>query len=336
MKKLLLQLKDIAINLKIESIGTVEKAVTIDILIKVLSDIKKSFYNFAQFEVINNPIYKEYLVNKPKFLEDFLNDFQLLIVDTKIGSYQTALSPNLLEEQDPFFKNEVLDFKKNTFNNFKTDVAYMDYHDQHQINNIVSKYSEDFRNKVYKPFIDTLSEEKSYHVHLLDSHDKIIRRIIPPDELRKKQILSLVKLEKPKPTEQLIKGYFRISTEGTTVELKKSAIKKVYDIEILEHETYPYKPDTVRYETHIFVLKSPLVCNVNFEEGTYFITNAELDIIVWGNSRDEVEQAFCFSFYSLYKNYSEELENNLSEKAIELRNKLNSLIKSHYNETSKN
>jgi hypothetical protein len=336
MKKLLSQLKDIAINLKIESIGTVEKAVTVDTLIKVLTDIKKSFYHFAQFELINYPIYKEYLVNKPKFLDDFLNNFQLLIVDAKIGSYQSALAPNLLEEQDPFFKNEVLDFKKNTFSNFKTDVAYLDYNDQYQINTIVSKYPEDFRSKVYKPFIDTLSEDKVYHIHLLDKDDKIIRRIIPPDELRKMQILSFVKSEKPKTTEQLIKGYFRISTEGTKVELKKSAIKKVYDIEILEHETYPYKPDTLRFENHVFVLHSPLVCNVDFEEGTYLITNDELDITVWGNTREEVEQAFCFSFNSLFKNYSEESEENLSVKAIELRNKLNALIKSHYNETSKN
>lgn len=336
MNKLLSQLKVMAINLKIESIGTVEKAVTIDTLIKVLTDIKKSFYHFAQFELINNPIYKEYLANKPKFIDEFLDDFQLLIVDAKIGSYQSALAPDLLEDQDPFFRNEVLDFKKSTFNNFKTDVAYLDYHNQQQINTIVSKYPEEFRSKVYRPFIETISEEKSYHVHLLDSNDKIIKRLSPPDELRRKQIISITKSEKPKTSEQLIKGYFRISAEGTKIELKKSAIKKVYDIEILEHETYPYKPDTIRYDNHVFVLHSPLVCNVDFEEDTYFITNDDLDITVWGNTREEVEQAFCFSFYSLYNNYSEEEENNLSSKAIELRNKLNSRIKSHYNETSKN
>lgn len=336
MKKSLSQLKDIAINLKIESIGTVEKAVTVDTLIKVLSDINKSFHHFAEYEIINNPIYKEYLINKPKFVEEFLNNFQLLIVDAKIGSFQPALAPNLLEEQDPFFKNEVLDFKKDTFNNFKTDVVWLDFNNQSQINAIVSKYPDEFRSKVYKPFIDTISEDKLYHVHLLDKNDKIIRRITPPDELRKKQIITFAKSEKPKPKEQLIKGYFRISTDGTKVELKKSSIKKVYDIEILDHETYPYKPDTIRFENDVFVLHYPLVCNVDFEEDNYFITNDELDITVWGTSREEVEQAFCFSFYSLFKNYSEEKVEYLSEKAIELRNKLNTMIKSHYNETSKN
>ncbi|KAF0153566.1 MAG: hypothetical protein FD143_98 [Ignavibacteria bacterium] len=336
MKKSLLLLKDISINLKIESIGTIEKVVTVDTLIKVLSDIKKSFHQFSEYKLVNNPIYKEYLVGKPKFLEEFLDNFQLLIVDAKMGSFQPALAPNLLEQQDPFFKNEVLEFKKTTFDNFKNDVVYINYLDQQQVNEIVSKYPEEFRSRVYKPFIDTISDDKSYHVHLLDKNDKIIKRIVPPDELRKKQIIPIVKLEKPKSEEQLIKGYFRVSSFGSQIELKKSSIKKVYDIEVLHHETYPFKPDTIRFDNHIFILQSALVCDVNFEDDSYFITNHDLDITVWGNTREETEQAFCFSFYSLYKNYVEEIEENLSEKAIELKNKLNILIKSHYYEAPKN
>lgn len=332
MKKLLSELKKIAINFQIKPFDTDEGIVSVDTLIKVLSDIKKSFYHFTEFEFLNNPLYSEYLKRKPKLLQEFLNNFQLMVVDAKIGSYQSALAPDVLEKQDPIFKDAVLEFKRNTFENYKNDVAYLDYQNQSAINTIVAKYPEQHRVKFYRPFFDAVSDEKKYSVFLLDDKDKPFKKIIAPDSLRKKQIVPIIKQAKTEQQDQLIKGYFRISSDGQKIELKKSKIKQVYDIEILEHDTYPYKPNTIRYENHTFILNEKLHCDVDFDDGQYFIVNKDLDITVWGDTRDDVESAFCFSFYSLFKNFAEESDENLSPSALELKKNLLALIKSYHNE----
>ena len=332
MKKLLEELKKIAINFQIKPIDSGENVVSVDTLIKVLSDIKKSFYHFAEFEFLNNRVYSKYLEKNPKLLQQFLDDFQLMIVDAKIGSYQSALAPDVTQKQDPFFKDDVLEFKRTTFENYKDDVAFLDYQDQKVINSVVAKYPEEHRVKFYRPFLDAVSEEKKYNIFLLDAKDRPQRKIIAPDLLRKKQLIPVIKQSKPEQQEQLIRGYFRISSDGKKIELKKSNIRKIYDLEILDHDTYPYKPDTIRFEHHTFVLNEKLHCEVDFEEDQYFIINNELDITVWGDNREEVENAFCFSFYSLYKNYAEESDENLSPSALEFKKKLLLLIKAHHNE----
>jgi len=78
-----------------------------------------------------------------------------------------------------------------------------------------------------------------------------------------------------------------------------------------------------------------LDCIVDFEDDNYIITNEDLDITVWGESRKEVEEAFCFSFYSTYKNFYLEDNINLSEEAIHLKEKLKGIIKNIINEAPK-
>ena len=73
-------------------------------------------------------------------------------------------------------------------------------------------------------------------------------------------------------------------------------------------------------------------CTVEFEDGNYIIKNDELDLIVWGGSRKEVEDAFNFNFSALYANYCLEDDSKLSDMAIVLKIKLNNIIKTVINE----
>ena len=63
------------------------------------------------------------------------------------------------------------------------------------------------------------------------------------------------------------------------------------------------------------------------EANTLITTNTEFDILAWGDTFEEAEVAFNFCFYALYHNFCLEIDENLSEEAIELKNELNSLIK---------
>ena len=77
-------------------------------------------------------------------------------------------------------------------------------------------------------------------------------------------------------------------------------------------------------------MKEKLECNVQFEDNLYFIENENLDLTVWAETREEVEKAFNFEFYSLYLNYALESDDMLTPKAILLKGKILSLIETVY------
>jgi len=72
--------------------------------------------------------------------------------------------------------------------------------------------------------------------------------------------------EKQISVEKNVVGYFKVLTDGTTIELKKSNIKKVYDLDVLEHDTYPYKPAMIKFEERTFVLSQKLASDVRQED----------------------------------------------------------------------
>lgn len=75
------------------------------------------------------------------------------------------------------------------------------------------------------------------------------------------------------------------------------------------------------------MIKKILDNQVTYEENNFIIRNEEFDITAWGQTRDKALEAFAFTFDALYKNYALEKDENLSDKAITLKNKLKSIIK---------
>ena len=91
-------------------------------------------------------------------------------------------------------------------------------------------------------------------------------------------------------------------------------------------ELHPFRPDIFRYNGKIFLLKDRLECDIEYKDNFYFIKYKPLEISVWSATRDEVEDAFYFSFYSLYEDFVLEDDKNLSTKAIALKGRLKKLI----------
>lgn len=103
--------------------------------------------------------------------------------------------------------------------------------------------------------------------------------------------------------------------------LRKDAISREND-KLSENETYPFKPEYLKFQNTIYILREKLDCVVSYEQGQYTISNNLLDITVWGSTRDYTEEAFAFAFYSLYENFAMEVDKKLSPKAIELKQNL--------------
>jgi hypothetical protein len=67
----------------------------------------------------------------------------------------------------------------------------------------------------------------------------------------------------------------------------------------------------------------------------YVIQNEELDITVWGESREEAEDSFAFTFHSLYQNFATEIDSKLSKDAKSLKENLLKTVKKVIDESQK-
>ena len=92
----------------------------------------------------------------------------------------------------------------------------------------------------------------------------------------------------------------------------------------------PYMPDVIKFDDTIYNLSEKLDCSVIFEDDNYIISNEKFDLTVWGDTREEAEQAFCFAFSALYQNFAKEQNENLSDKAREIKTELLKIVKAEY------
>jgi hypothetical protein len=328
-------LKDIAFRIHIEPLKTVEQAAKVDTVIKVLSDIIKSYNNYLEVEFFKNEGFKKIYDRNIKVLDTLRNELNLLIVDLNFGSFEAALAPNVLESYSPIFKNEVQDWKRETFSSYRDFIIMGDYNDYDYLKEVIKRYSDHERNKIYQPLFASVGDGKEYRLNVKDQAHNTIRTIFQPEKSKYDIYVPKIHAEKEPPIYSTAQVYLKIRKEGDTPKITTRNVKEILYYEELEHETYPYKPDIINYNGCVFILNKKLDCQVEFDDQHYIIKNPELDIVVWGQSREEVEEAFRFSFYSLYVNYVLEADENLSEEALSLKKILQGIIKYTVNETQK-
>lgn len=330
------KLKDIAFRIHIEPLKSVQHAAKVDTVIKVLSDIIKSYNNYLEIEFLKNDEFKKVYDTNRKVLETIKQELDLLVVDLNFSSFEAALAPNLLELQSPIFKNEVMEWKKDTFENYKELIVLGEYDNSAYLHKVAKKYSDEERYKIFQPFFSSLGDGKDYQINVKNKEHKIIKTIKQPEKEKLDFYVPKIVVEKVEPIYSTAQVYVKIRKEGNKPKLTQRNVKEILYYEELEHETYPFKPEFIKFNDKIFILNKKLDCHVDFEDDNYIIKNDDLDIIVWGQSREEVEEAFCFSFYSMYLNYYQEVNDKLSVEAMELKNKLIAIIKNIVNEAEKN
>lgn len=326
------KLKDIAFRIHIDPLKTVEHAAKVETVIKVLSDIQQSYSNYLEIEFLKNEQFKKAYDTNKKVLDTIKEELSLLVVDLNFGSFEAALAPDLIELQSPIFKNEVLEWKKETFSEYKDVIICGDYEDANYLRKVGKRYSEDERTKIYKPLFSSIGDGKEYRINVKTKNHKVLKVLIQPEKVKDFYVSKTVGEKLETPEYSTLQVFAKVKKQGDKFRLNQRNLKEILYMEELEHDTYPFKPDLIRFSETIFVLNRNIECIVEFEDDNYIIRNEELDLLVWGDTRKEAEDAFCFSFYSLYQNYYNEIDNNLSEEAILLKDKLRRLIKNVINE----
>lgn len=320
------KLKDIAIRIHIDPITTVDHATKVETVIKVLSDITLSYNNYIEIEFLKNEKFRKAYESNKNVFNTIKEDLSLLIVDLNYGSFEAALAPNLEKLQVTLFQEDVYEWKLDTFDLYK-DIAFGgDFENINYLRKVADRYNEVERNKIFKPLFASIGDGKDYQVNIKDSQHKTIKKLVLP--LRNKAFYTpkVIVPQAEIPIYNTVQFYAK-TVKKQDGELTKKDLKEILYFEVLEHDTYPFKPEFIRYHHKSFVLNKHLDCLVEFVDDSYIIRNEELDLVVWGETRKEVEDAFNFSFSSLYSNYYLEDDSNLSTEAILLKNRLKEIIK---------
>lgn len=320
-------LQDIAFRFQIDPTATIGHAARVSSVITVLSAINQSYINFLEVEFFKNQEFAKVYATNPKVLDSLKADLELLLVDLKFGSFEAAAAPNVLETT--LFNESVNSWKRKTFTDYKEDILYADYYDIKYLRRTIDRFTDEERSKIFKPLFAAVSPDRPYRLNILDKQGKTRKILSQPknwiDFYVPKQERN-AQIEDEFHTVSFV-AQVRKNDDIEGYNLSKRNIKQVLFAERLEYETYPYKPKVLQFEDVIYVLSEPLVCEVSYEDESYIIRNERLDLTVWGDSREEAETAFSFAFHSLYQNFAEEADGQLSDDAKSLKSDLSSLVK---------
>ena len=309
---LISQLKKIAFNVRIQSEDTLGRAAKVSTVIKVLNDLNAAYLNFLEVEFNKNEEFAKIVQNKPRVLKNLLEDLELLVVDLKFGSFEAALAPALVESHT-LFRDEVLEWEKNTFSQFKSVMLSGEYDNPKFMQHINERYTNVERLRMFKPLFASFGNGKDYVLNLSNGEGQITKRLLRPERQRLDFYLPTI------PTEKVEANYktsviFAKVIDGHNQQLKKGSIKDILYWEEMEHDTYPYKPDLLKYDGLVYVLNERLDCVVSFENNRYFIQCEDLGIRVDASSREHAETDFAMLFHELYRAQSEGSTSRLKQR----------------------
>lgn len=320
-------LREIALRFKIDPVQTVGHAARVDSVLHALGGINNSFRAFIRAEFLKNPDFLREYQKSTKVLDAVLDKLQLLIVDVQFSSFAPAVVPDLSQASPGLFTQEVVAWETERFKEFRDDVVAADFENPDYFTYVARRYTEAERSAIFQPLFGAAGNGQHYTLKLLNSRYEEVRTVRPPA----KEIQPFYQAPKaafvaPVDAYKTVQVFAKVRADESLETLKKKDIQGFYYWEPMEHQTYPFKPDFLRFGGRSYVLKEKLDGQVSYEEGQYFITNDLLDITVWGDTRDAAEEAFAFSFHSLYKNYAEEVDDALTESACRLKATLQGLV----------
>lgn len=323
------QLRDIAFKFQIDPEKTVGHAARISSVISVLNNINQSFQGFLEVEFFKNEDFVKAFEQNNKVLDSIKEDLELLIVDLKFGSFEASAVPNIISPLS-LFNNEVNVWKEETYMEYKENILYGDFENPKYLQKVLERYNPDERNQIFKPLFSTVSDGRPYKLNLIKDSGKVTLKQ-PSKNLYELYVPKREKMDKKVSEYKNVQFFAQVRKAEDGFNLSKKNIKQVYFFEELEHETYPYKPSSIAFENSVYILNKRLDCQVSFEDDMYIIENTEFDITVFGDSREEVEYSFGFTFHSLYQNFAIEVDEKLSIEAQKLKiNLLNAVKKVIY------
>lgn len=296
---LLNALTQIAIRFQIAPHHSIGHAAKLSSITTVLSKIEHTYQKFIEIELLKNSAFSRVFKSNPMLIQLFIKDLELLAVDVNFRGFELALAPNILQKNQLIFSDTSMELKQTVFDNFKRLITG-DFRSTTYIQWIESRYTAPERLRIYRPLFNALSTD--YKLNILDKNQKAIRTIVKPEH---KQLLDFYLPTPPKATtpsiHKTVLAYVDLNQTGDEIRFSSRNINKIYHIEELQYDTYPYTPTQIEVEDFIIEFHEKLVCEVAYQKDKYLINNDLLQINVMGKTRAVAIQNFDRTVVELYQ-----------------------------------
>lgn len=290
-------LREKAINIKLEPVeNRYSKAIVLDYITDFLKNIQNCFSNFSEVNFKKAFTFSDFS-DYNKTLNLFKKDTKALCVGLKFKSFgvSVAADTSLMNYGDitsPKFK----EFKGSIFTQFKEDVLMAEFNQPNFQKRIQKKYTDEERNQIFGPIVDSLKEKSKYRISIVDRDFKETVKSMPI--INSKAILIM----KP-PIER---GNMFDDSEillKRTLELTNPSGQKGEKIlsEALEYAEFKVtlKDLTIDGRTAYFI--NPYEQKVIFNRGTFLIDDEVFKIYVEGPNFQEMENIFAKELISKFE-----------------------------------
>jgi hypothetical protein len=170
------------------------------------------------------------------------------------------------------------------------------------------------------------AKDSDYHLEIKGEDEQVISLIRPSKEA----VLRFIAPTKGAELDQEVKPSRKVVEARGLVEICKGDISKwieTYDMEELEFDfEQAWRPREVRSEGKVFRLAHPIACAIEKQEGLFISEFEPLDIIAYGESREEAIQGFSHEFMILWEAIARQQDSSLTDDAKSLKRKLHELV----------
>jgi hypothetical protein len=313
------RLREIAFFLRVAPRNRKDHAVAVEVLISMLSSLQESYARYAEI------LFRHEFTSSTQAAKKMDNDqFPLMVVDLKYESFGAALAIDYISESkyDSFMKGRSLTWKKQSFLNFKEDVLDTDLNSIENRNNIKSKFTDDERRAIYGPIFRSIHRATDYRIIVKPTNNGRERQLRDlPDAIKGEITPAAEDKTQQKPKTRFVKGYLEVDESDQII--SKKSIRKILATTPVPLEGLPYFTSKISLPGDITIhLRELIEVDVKQDEEGFQLMYEPLDINVWGDTREDAEEAFNFTFISLFETYGKEDDENLTEEAQELKQSL--------------
>jgi len=228
-------------------------------------------------------------------LERIKQDANPLLVNLNWKSFGASISTDLVIMSEDF-SQPINDWKRVVFEDFRSEVFFLDYDSMESIEKLCDKYEPVELRAIYGNIIQSFSSAKQYVVSLTDERfNETFREYKPVMKAVRDKIAPYVEDILDEPL-KLVKttGLSRPESEG--------AISKKFIIETEElvNGVFSRIIKDIHIGSQSIYLKEPLQLEVVYESGTFQITVAPLNLVISGKTFDQVVDSFKKAFAEKY------------------------------------
>lgn len=329
-------LRQIAMRFKIDTRDTVGDAARLPTLITVLQKINKSYQNFLQIELAKDAELRVLFAGNKNAVAAMLESLELLVVNLEFSSAAVSVAPNIADEMGGIFASKVREWEETTYRRYRDVILQGNYEAEDYLGEIGERYTDEERAAIFKPLFEATAGPKSDYVLEVTTEARPEPQVLEKPDPGVIEAFYWAEHGKKKGAEDAlstVQAFVRVKKgRDGSIDLNKRTIKRIIFVEEMEHDTYPYKTDVIRFDGIIYSLTERIECEVRWEEDMYVMQYEPLKMLVWGGTREELEEAFAFHFHGLYVNYALAPDSELTEGAVALKNQLLHLVKSTFAE----